>query len=338
VRTLVTASAVLTLLAGGLAQSAASAAPAAAPVEQQAAALASTGYVLGGASDALVARDAHGLATLGVASVSLARDGASVSAPDDDLTRLLGTAHTNGLRAELLLSNYSNRLGDFDPKAAAKLLRDPAHVQAVAAQLASYVATQGWDGIQIDLESMAKRDAEGLLMLVNELQTRMAPEKSVSIAVMASTNPQEYVARGYRLAELGAAVDTLALMTYDQHGPWSGPGPIGALSWQRRAVGLVTASVPAAKVDLGVAGYGYTWPRGRDGRTVSAAQARKLVARDGARARWKKGPGEWTARLSDGTRMWWSDGRSYALRLGLATELGLHGLALWRLGSADPLP
>ena len=49
-------------------------------------------------------------------------------------------------------------------------------------------------------------------------------------------------------------------------------------------------------------------------------------------------PGEWTARLSDGTRMWWSDGRSYALRLEMATAAGLHGVALWRLGSADPLP
>jgi spore germination protein len=331
VRTLVTASATLVLLLGGLAQAASAAAPSAAP-------LASTGYVLGGASDALIARDAHGLATLGVDGVSLARDGRSVSAPDGDLARLLGTAHANGLRAELLLSNYSNRIGDFDPKAAAKLLRDPAHVQAVAAQLASYVATQGWDGIQVDLESMSKRDADGLLMLVNELQMRMATEKSVSIAVMASTDAQEYVARGYRLAELGAAVDTLALMTYDQHGPWSGPGPIGALAWQRGAVGVVTAVVPAAKVDLGVAGYGYTWPRDRDGRTVTDKQARKLVARDGARARWRKAPGEWTARLSDGTRMWWSDGRSYVLRLALATELGLHGVALWRLGSADPLP
>jgi spore germination protein len=330
---LVAASATMALLLAGPAQ----AATADAPDEQRAAPLASTGYVLGSASNALIARDAHGLATLGVVGVSLARNGRSVSAPDADVTRLLGTAHANGLRAELLVSNYSNRIGGFDAKAAARLLRDPARVQAVAGQLASYVASQGWDGIHIDLESMSRRDADGLLMLVNELQTRLAPEKSVSIAVMASTEAQEYVDRGYRLAELGAAVDTLALMTYDQHGPWSGPGPIGALAWQRQAVGVVTSTVPAAKVDLGVAGYGYTWPRGRDGRTVTDKQARKLVARDGAEARWRKGPGEWTARLSDGTRLWWSDGRSYVLRLALATELGLHGVALWRLGSADPL-
>jgi len=304
------------------------------PGSAEPAPLASTGYVEGGASSALVAREAHALATLGVDGVALSRRGDAVSTMDP---RLATVAHANGLRAELLLSNYSNRLGDFDPRAAARLLRSPANIDAVAGRLASYVATQGWDGIQLDLESLSAGDADGLLALATTLQARMAPEKTVSIAVMASDQASEYVRRGYRLPELGAVVDTLALMTYDQHGPWSGPGPIGALDWQRRSVAVVTAVVPAAKVDLGVAGYGYTWPRGRDGRTVSDARARRLVARDGARARWRSGPGEWTARLSDGTRLWWSDGRSIALRQQLAGELGLHGIALWRLGSADPL-
>jgi len=327
--------AALVVLAGGLVGGIPPLAATAGPAPDRAAPLASTGYVLGDSPAALVARDAHGLATLGVDGVTLARSGRQVSGVTDAMTGLLAAAHEHGLRAELLLSNYSNRIGDFDPEAAARLLRHPDRVQTVAAQLATVVAAQGWDGIQVDLESMHAKDAAGLLQLVQELQTRMAPEKSVSIAVMASTDPQEYVARGYRLAELGQGVDTLALMTYDQHGPWSGPGPIGARSWQRRAVAVVTAVVPAAKVDLGVAGYGYAWPSGR---TVTVKQARKAVARDGARARWRSGPGEWTARLSDGTRLWWSDGRSYALRLALATELGLHGVALWRLGSADPLP
>ena len=174
--------ATVALLVGGLVQSGADAAPV--PPAERGAPLASTGYVLGDAPDSLVARDAHGLATLGVDGVSLARNGQSTSAPDADVVRLLGTAHANGLRAELLLSNYSNRLGDFDPKAAAKLLRHPDRVQAVAAQLTSYVSTQGWDGIQVDLESMSAKDAAGLLLLVQELQARMAPEKSVSIAVM----------------------------------------------------------------------------------------------------------------------------------------------------------
>jgi spore germination protein len=306
---------------------------------ERAAPLASTGYILGGSPDRLVARDAHALATLGVAGVAITSDGRSVSRPDAGTTRLLAAAHANGLRAELLVSNYSDSLGDFDARAAARLLRHAGRVRAVATTLAGVVADEGWDGVQVDLESLAKADGDGLLMLVRELQDRMAAEKTVSIAVMASTVAREYVRRGYQLPALGQAVDTLALMTYDQHGPgWSGPGPIGARGWQREALATVVTKVPATKVDLGVAGYGYAWTGDGTGHTVTVKAARRLVSADGATARWRSGPGEWTARLSDGTVLWWSDGRSYAKRVQMAEDAGVHGLALWRLGSADPLP
>ena len=35
--------------------------------------------------------------------------------------------------------------------------------------------------------------------------------------------------------------------------------------------------------------------------------------------------------------IWYSDGRSFDRRYELAQEYGLHGVALWRLGSADSL-
>src|SRR5205823_5854004 len=101
------------------------------------------------------------------------------------------------------------------------------------------------------------------------------------------------------------------LMAYDQHGPtWTKAGPVGGLPWCREVLGVLLADVPAAKIDLGVAGYGYTWPRQGTGRYLTDAQARRLVARDGAEPRWDATQGEWTARLSDGTVLWWSDHRS----------------------------
>lgn len=309
------------------------------PDDRRAGALASTGYVLGGTADRVVARDAHGLATLGVVGVTITPDGRDVSLPDRRTRRMLRTAHDNGLRAELLVSNYSDLTGGFDPDAAAALLRHPKRVRAVAGTLAGVVAEQGWDGVHLDLESMSRKDGPGLVLLAEELQARMSPEKTVGLAMQASTERRAYRARGYRLPGLEAALDTVALMTYDLHGPsWSGPGPIGPRPWQREAVRALLEVVPPAKVDLGVAGYGYSWPRRGTGRWLTLKQVRRMVARDGATPTWRKGAGEWTARLSDGTRLWWSDGRSYALRLEMAEELGLHGLALWRLGSADPLP
>lgn len=296
-----------------------------------------TGWVLQGGSDRLVARNAAGLTTLSVAAVALAPSGASVAAPDPDHRRLLRAAHRHGLAAELLVSSWSNRLGGFDPARTHALLSSPRRIDRVADRLAGFVAEQGWDGVNVDLERVRAADGPGLVAFVAALQARLPAARTVSVDVSAATSVRAYRLRGYRLAGLARAADVIDLMTYDLHGPWSGPGPVGALPWQRRAVTAALAVVPADRLQLGVAGYGYTWPRHGSGRSVTVAQARRMVARDGATARWRAGAGEWTARLSDGTVLWWSDGRSYERRVALARELGVRGLAVWRLGSADRL-
>lgn len=296
-----------------------------------------TGWILQGGSNRLVERNADGITTLSVAAVALAPDGGGVTAPGRDHERLRKAAHRHGLAAELLVSNYSNRLGDFEPRRLHRLLANPKRIVRVARRLAGFAA-QGWDGINIDLERVRARDGDGLVTLAEQLGARLPDEKTVSIDVSAATSRRAYRDRGYRLARLAAAVDVIDLMTYDLHGPtWSGPGPIGDLDWQRRALEALLAVVPPGQVQLGVAGYGYTWPREGTGRSVTVRQARRLVERSGATAHWRPGPGEWTARLPDGTRMWWSDGRSYRRRVALAREYGVRGLAVWRLGSADPL-
>ncbi|WP_137295263.1 glycosyl hydrolase family 18 protein [Nocardioides dongxiaopingii] len=301
-----------------------------------------TGYALGSLAARVLARDAGALTTVTVAAAPLSADGRRALRPAADVLRVGRVARRQGLRTELLLSNYSNRLGAFDPRAAHRLLSDPRSVRRVARQLARHVADGRWDGVNVDLELVRRGDAGGLVALVEALQDAMPAERTVTIDISASTSLRSYRDRGYALARIGRAVDAVQLMAYDQHGPtWSGPGPVGDLRWQRAAVETVLRRVPASRLDLGVAGYGYTWPpasSGRTGRTVTPARARLLVERAGVRAVWHARSGEWSARLPNGTALWWSDARSYDRRVDLAEELGLRGLAVWRLGSADPLP
>ncbi|GAB6984971.1 glycosyl hydrolase family 18 protein [Nocardioides pyridinolyticus] len=295
-----------------------------------------TGWILQSGSNRLVARNADGITTLSVAAVALTANGGGVARPNADHERLRRAAHRHELVAELLLTNYSNRLEAFDPERLHRLLSSPRKIQRVADRLAGFVAA-GWDGVNIDLERVRERDGDGLVALARALQDAMPAEKTVSIDVSAAPSVESYRDRGYRLAGLRDAVDVVDLMTYDLHGPWSGPGPIGDLAWQRRSLEALLTVVPPEQVQLGVAGYGYTWPREGTGRSVTVKQAERLVERSGATARWRPGPGEWTALLPNGTRLWWSDGRSYERRVDLAREYGLRGLAVWRLGSADTL-
>ncbi|MEP9365347.1 glycosyl hydrolase family 18 protein [Nocardioides sp. CN2-186] len=297
-----------------------------------------TGWILGSGTNRLVDRNADGITTLSVDGVLLHSDGAGVDAPDGDAKRLLRAAHHHGLTAELLVSNYSDALGDFDPHANHRLLSDDDHIAAVAARVGRFVRTQGWDGVNVDLERVRKGDGAGLVRFVQAIQAAMPADRTVSIDVSASTSQRAYRDRGYRLAGIARAADVIDLMTYDLHGPtWSGPGPVGALPWQRDALESLLDVVPPEQVQLGVAGYGYTWPRQGTGRSISPKHARNLVERDGAQPHWKARDGEWTARLSNGTVLWWSDGRSYRKRIALAREYDVRGLAVWRLGSADTL-
>lgn len=295
-----------------------------------------TGWILGSGTVAQVDRNAGGLTTLSVDGLVLR--GRGITRPGRRMLQLARRAHHDGLRSELLVSNYSNALGDFDPAGLHRLLSHPARIATVARQVATTATRGPWDGVNVDFERVRRGDAAGLVSFVRRLQGAMPARRTVSVDVSAATSPTAYRSQGYRLAPLGGVADVIDLMAYDDSGPtWTGPGPVGPLPWQRRALAALLRRVPAARVQLGVAGYGYTWPAHGTGRSVTDTGARRLVRRDGADARWDRRAGEWTATLSNGTVLWWSDARSYRLRVRLARARGIRGVAVWRVGSADRL-
>jgi spore germination protein YaaH len=321
---------------GGASAHIASALPSMRLAERAGPRLPATGYALGSLPPYVVRREAHALTAVGVAGVSIRRDGAQVRRPDADLSRLQRVAHASGLDASLLMSNWSERLGRFDTRALGRLLRSPANRQRVADRLGDIARRGGWDGVTVDLEALKSSYADGLTAFLTALRAALPPGTTIDIDVSATT---QYRSRGYELRRIARSVDRVVLMAYDEHGPsWSAPGPIGSLPWQRRCLGAALDLVPARQLDLGVAGYGYLWRPHGGGHSVYPREARRLVAEDGAVARWRPRAGEWTAALSDRSRLWWSDTRSWKQRARLADHRGLHGLALWRLGAADPLP
>jgi spore germination protein YaaH len=298
--------------------------------------LAVTSFQMEGSPTWLIDRSAAALSTVTVDGVNLTGSG-TVSAADPAALRQLATAHRDGLRAELLVSNWSQRINDFSERLAFATLRRPPMIARVAAALAREVSAGGWNGITLDIEALAPRDRAGLTRLVAALRGTLPEGATVSVTVANHRRAGQFAANGYDLAGLGASADRVVLMAYDDHGPWDNtPGPIGPLRWQRAGLRVLLRSVPLAKVDLGVAGYGYAWrPHGNV--SLSDVQARRLVARFHARARYIASVGEWTARLRDGSIMWWSDARSFARRAQLARALRLHGLAVWSLAQSDPI-
>ncbi|ROQ38413.1 glycosyl hydrolase family 18 (putative chitinase) [Frondihabitans sp. PhB188] len=290
----------------------------------------------GSTSTAKLDASRSALTTIGIDGVNVTSDGGSITPVSTEALDLVKAAHARSEKAELLVGNFDGDLGDFSPAIGDALLGSRTHIDAVVGDLAAEVRAHGWDGVTVDLESLSDAHAAGLTRFVSELNKALGAGTSVSVCIMASTGG--YAALGYDMAPLGRAADHIVLMAYDEHGPgWSGAGAVGGLPWVKESLAPLRKAVPASKLQLGIAGYGYTWPKHGNGEQLSDARARAIVKRDRATAKWSAAQAEWHATLSSGTTIWWSDARSYRTRLAYAKHLKLGGVAVWSLGLSDAL-
>ncbi len=63
----------------------------------------------------------------------------------------------------------------------------------------------------------------------------------------------------YDYKYLAAQTDAMILMNYDLHYPTSDPGPIASQDWFVTNIQNITKLVPAEKIVMGIANYGYDW-------------------------------------------------------------------------------
>lgn len=298
---------------------------------EPAAAFMVTGYAV----DAPAIAAARGtVSDVGVDGATISRGGGAIVTGADQRAGL-AAAHAATVPAALLVSNYDARIDDFSPAIGRRLLRSARHRRQVVAALAAEVLAGGWDGVTIDLESLARGDRAGLVALASGLRAALPAGRTLDVDLPAADGAADGQWAPFDVPALARIADHVVLMAYDEHYAGGPAGPVAGLPWVGRVLRTALAVVPANRLRLGVAGYGYRWRRGHATASVSTARARALAGR---RARWSASQGEWHARLADSSVLWWSDARSLAQRFALARAAGLQGVALWRLGLSDPLP
>lgn len=191
----------------------------------------------------------------------MADDGTRLNDLPGGVAALARTARAGRVGSELLVSNFSESIGDFSPGVGTALLSDAGNRSRVAERVAELASDAHMRGVQIDLESLRSRDRAGLVACTATLEGAvhelLGTDAEVSMAVMASTNERAYRETGYDLGALADHVDRFVLMTYDQHGPWSGAGTVGSLPWAERVVDAAEGSgVPADRIDSASRGTG----------------------------------------------------------------------------------
>ena len=150
----------------------------------------------------------------------------------------------------------------------ANLLAKPASRKQVVEAIVATVASQNYDGIDLDFEGFAfidpnttwKTTAPNWVLFVKELGAALhAQKKILSITTPYLFNPAEKQ-KGYFVyswAEIASSIDRLRIMTYDYS--TSRPGPIGPIAWTEKTIKYAVSIMPASKVYLGLPGYGKDW-------------------------------------------------------------------------------
>ncbi len=241
----------------------------------------------------------------------------------------------------------------LDSTAMARLLATPAQRAAHVRTLANLVVAHGYDGLDLDYETMAWEGnpadrpaaARGFASLLGDLGAVLHQRgKLLSVAVGARTSPFARNWSVHDYAAIAPLVDRFRIMTYDYHSLGSDPGPVAPLWWVEAVLSYATTVAPAGKIELGVPLYGYDWPmnvRGGFGPAISLTylKAEALRVRHHATRHWSSvDAAPWfTYTTTSGVRhvVWYNDAAATRAKLGLVAKYRLRGLAFWVVGSED---
>lgn len=211
-----------------------------------------------------------------------------------------------------------------------------AHIDAIV----TLVTSNGYDGIDIDYESLAAEDRELFTVFIEELATALdTVDKELSIAVHAKTDDAGTwngpAAQDW--ARLGAAVDRFKIMTYDYHYGGSTAGPIAPLTWIDEVLRYAATVVPPEKTYAGIHFYGYEWV-GAAGKGIEWRQAMKTLAQQGATLQRDASGEAWYTYDDDRFTVYFADAENLRVKLAAisAAHPELAGIAIWRLGGEDP--
>lgn len=235
------------------------------------------------------------------------------------------------------------------------MLASPSRRATVIRALVGIARRPGYAGIDLDFEQFAvdpeddvaaaDAAAAGYPTLVAELCRALhAIGRTCIVTVMPRTNATRALWRRrlatwvYDYSALAAAADRIRIMAYDEHAPEGSPGPVAAVAWVRQVIAYARAHVHAAKAELGLAAYGYSWGPSGD-TTFTAAEAAQLAAAHDVRPVWSAAAEEAEFSYGGGrhrTIAWFEDARADMVRARLALAAGFAGVALWAAGDETP--
>ncbi len=258
---------------------------------------------------------------------------------DDAQVRAL--AGQFGLPVSLVLTPLTEG-GTFDSGLVHAAVSDLSVQGRLIDQLVEKAVSLGYSGVHVDCEYIQASDREGYVAFIENLGAALhqaGKTVSVALAPKTSDNQTGVLYEGLDYAGLGAAADSVVLMTYEWGYTYGPPMAVAPLRQVRQVAEYAVSRIPAQKIMLGIPNYAYDWviPYERgvtkaatigniDAVQIAVDNQAEILYSDDAQA-----PHFQYIRSDIGHEVWFEDVRSIQAKLGLASELGLRGVSYWNL-------
>ena len=243
-------------------------------------------------------------------------------------------AHALGLQVWALIDNFAADVSTYD------LLSSSAARDALIDNMMAEAQKYGFDGWNIDFETLASKTGPHYVQFLKELSVRCRQEGivlSVDNHVPASYNGF------YDLETQGKVVDYVIIMAYDEH--YSGSekaGSVASLGFLKKAVNDTLKKVPKEHIVMAIPFYTRLWAeQAADGgtklssKTLGMNDAKKELTNNKVTAQFDEASGQNYAEYKkDGAtyKIWLEDMDSLQARLKVIADADLAGMAAWRLG------
>ena len=247
-------------------------------------------------------------------------------------------AHEKGLQVWAVVDNFS-REPSQNVKTDILLSRTSVRHRLVD-RLIEEARTYGFDGINLDFESLGEAAGVHYIQFIRELSVACRREGlvlSIDNPVPAAYN--EF----YNRREQGIVADYVIIMGYDEH--YSGGdtvGSVASLGFVEKGIRDTLDVVPNEKVINGVPFYTRLWTKDGDSlssRALGIAAAEKWLESNEVELTWDEETGQYYGELDteEGlVRLWMEESRSLGLKMEQIKENDLAGVAGWRLGLETP--
>lgn len=280
------------------------------------------------------------LTGLFIFSYGFTTEGALIYPALDD-SWMIALAAEAGTAPVLTLTPFDTD-GQFNNYLISAIVNDQEAQDRLIEEISATVLAKGFRGVDIDFEYILPSDRVAFAQFVENVRiavNAIGYPVSVALAPKISDTQQGLLYEGKDYALLGAAADSVLLMTYEWGYTYGPPMAVAPLNKVREVVEYAITRIPAYKIDLGIPNYGYDWTlpyqKGVSAaRTIGNVEAVQIAIEYGAEILFDPvalSPHFNYTKNGQEHEVWFEDVRSLREKFSLVSSYRLRGVGYWQI-------